>query len=42
MQKHFKVIITISLFFLIVNLFKFPFHVFSQMRSLMSLVMTHG
>ncbi len=30
MQKHFKVIITISLFFLIVNLFKFPFQVFSQ------------
>ena len=30
MQKHFKLIITISLFCLIINLFKYPFQVFSQ------------
>ena len=30
MQKHFKLIITISLFFLVVNLLKYPFQVFPQ------------
>ena len=30
MQKHFKLIITIALFFLIINLIKYPFPVFSQ------------
>ena len=30
MQKYFKLIITVSLFFLIINLIKYPFPVFSQ------------
>src|SRR5215203_7034481 len=30
MQKYFALIITISSFFLVINLFKYPFQIFSQ------------